>query len=336
MHMALSTAAANRSETRRIYIPRHERGMAHFSYLSPDGKSVLLVEMDHNGDWMPCRVVPFDGSSEGRQVGPPGRCTSGGWSPDGRQIYFSAAAGDNFHIWRQHWPSGEPDQVTFGPTEEEGIAVAPDGRSLITSVGIRQSAIWMHNASGDREISPDGVASSPSFSTDGTSLYWLRQESLNADAELWAMNLTSGRIGPVLPGVVMESYGISADGKQVVFASSKPSGQSQIWLAPLNRLEQPRQVTKSRADSPFFGSQDELIFRSPEEQASFLERIKPAGEGRERILSDTIIFLYDVSRDGRWAMVRTPVAGENAKIAAVAVPLQGGPLVRICPGSEWV
>src|SRR5437660_6200025 len=49
-------------------------GMAHFSYLSPDGWWVLLVEMDHNGDWMPCRVVPFDGSSEGRQAGPPGRC----------------------------------------------------------------------------------------------------------------------------------------------------------------------------------------------------------------------------------------------------------------------
>src|SRR4029077_12942402 len=88
MHMALATAADDRSGTRHIYVPRHERGMAHFSYLSPDGQWVLLVEMDHNGDWMPCRVVPFDGSTEGHQVGPPGRCTAAGWSPAGRGVFF--------------------------------------------------------------------------------------------------------------------------------------------------------------------------------------------------------------------------------------------------------
>src|SRR6266404_2845386 len=70
----------------------------------------------------------------------------------GRRMYFSVAVGGNFHIWRQRWGSGEPEQITFGPTEEEGIAIAADGSSLITSIGMRQSAIWIHDASGDREI----------------------------------------------------------------------------------------------------------------------------------------------------------------------------------------
>jgi eukaryotic-like serine/threonine-protein kinase len=35
-------------------------------------------------------------------------------------------------------------QITFGPTEQEGIAVAPDGWSLITSLGVGPSAIWIH------------------------------------------------------------------------------------------------------------------------------------------------------------------------------------------------
>jgi Tol biopolymer transport system component len=336
MHMTLSTAADDRSGTRHIYTPRHERGMAHFSYLSPDGQRVLLVEMDHNGDWMPCRVVPFDGSSEGRQVGPAGRCTAGGWSPDGRWMYFSVAAGGNFHIWRQRWPSGEPEQITFGPTEEEGVAIAPDGRSLITSVGMRQSAIWIHDGSGDREVSSEGFSSSPKFSSDGKTLYWLRRESIGADAELWAMDLASGKSGPMLPGFGMDAYDISADGKLIVFATSKDRGISQIWLASLNRLERPRQVTSSRTDSPFFESQGELIFRAVEEKASYLERIKPGGEGRGRVIPGTIIFLYDVSPDGRWAVVRIPVTGEEITIAAVAVPLQGGPPVRICPGSGLV
>ena len=42
-------------------------------YLSPDGKWVLLVEMDIDHLWEPCRLVPADGSSSGHKVGPLGR-----------------------------------------------------------------------------------------------------------------------------------------------------------------------------------------------------------------------------------------------------------------------
>ena len=35
----------------------------------------------------------------------------------------------------RRFPNGAPEQITFDPTEEEGIAVAPDGNSLVTSVG---------------------------------------------------------------------------------------------------------------------------------------------------------------------------------------------------------
>lgn len=36
---------------------------------------------------------------------------------------------------------GVPEQLTFGATEEEGIAVSPDGRTLVTSAGIRESTV---------------------------------------------------------------------------------------------------------------------------------------------------------------------------------------------------
>jgi len=201
---------------------------------------------------------------------------------------------------------------------------------------MHQSAIWIHDAGGDREISSEGFASSPRFSSDGKTLYWLRRESIGANAELWVTNLASGKGEPALSGFAMDSYDIAADEKQVVFAASKGGAKSQIWLASLNRLEPPKPVTPSRTDTPFFGSQGELIFRFVEEKASFLERIKLTGQARSRIIPGTIIFLYSVSPDGAWAMVRTPVTGEDNTIAAVAVPLQGGPLVRICLGSAAV
>jgi len=62
--------------------------------------------------------------------------------PDGKWVYVSSNPTVIFHIWRQRFPDGSPEQVTSGPTEEEGIAMAADGKSFITSVGTTDSSIW--------------------------------------------------------------------------------------------------------------------------------------------------------------------------------------------------
>ena len=158
-HMGIVAAEESRIGQRDVYLPMHEHAMAHRSYLSPDGKWVLLVEMDQDHLWAPCRLVPMDGSSPGRQVGPPGAgCTFGAWSPDGKWMYFTAETGGANHIWRQRFPDGQPEQITSGPTEEEGIAMAPDGRSFVTAVGVSSVSLWVHTASGERQISLEGNA----------------------------------------------------------------------------------------------------------------------------------------------------------------------------------
>jgi hypothetical protein len=35
--------------------------MAHRSYVSPDRKQLLVIEMD--GGWRPCRLAPFEGGA---------------------------------------------------------------------------------------------------------------------------------------------------------------------------------------------------------------------------------------------------------------------------------
>src|SRR5262245_52608498 len=140
IHMPIVTSEESRAGQRDIYVPASKRGMAHRSYPSPDGRWALIVEMDR-AIWLPCRLVPMDGSSAGRQVGPPDAgCTFAAWSPDGDWMYFSSNVGGAFHTWRQRFSDGQPEQITSGPSEEEGIAMAPDGRSFITAVGTRQSS----------------------------------------------------------------------------------------------------------------------------------------------------------------------------------------------------
>ena len=272
--MSVVAAAESRAGERNVYVPTGW-GMAHRSWLSLDGKWVLISEMDAGG-WMPCRVVPFDGSSQGHTVGPsPSRCTYAGWSPDGRTMYFSADAGSGYHIWRQSFPEGKPEQVTSGATEEEGIAVSPDGRSLVTSAGIKQSTVWVHDAHGDRQVSGEGVATIPGlgfgsdnarsiFSPDGKKVYYLvrKQDSrAGVSGELWSTDLDSGHSEVALPGINIDStFDIAPDGKRVTFRTADGNGTTHVAVASLDRLLPPQLVTESVASSPGFGPGGQIYF----------------------------------------------------------------------------
>ena len=115
LHMAIVTADESRAGSRDLYVPPHERGMIHRSYPSPDGKQMLLVEMNERGALDRCRLAPMDGSSTGQQIGPPGgACTFAAWSPDGEWMYFSSNSGGAFHTWRQRFPDGAAGADYFG------------------------------------------------------------------------------------------------------------------------------------------------------------------------------------------------------------------------------
>ena len=161
--MSIVSSTESRTSQQTIYMPS-PTGMAHRSYLAPNRKQVLLITMDQNS-WQPCSVILFDGSSPPKVVGPnPSQCTDAAWSPDGNWVYLSANAGNGHHIWRQRFPDGAPEEVTFGVTDEEGIHFDPDGRSFVTSIGNRQSTVWIHddqNSHSDRQITSEGFASFP-------------------------------------------------------------------------------------------------------------------------------------------------------------------------------
>jgi DNA-binding winged helix-turn-helix (wHTH) protein/Tol biopolymer transport system component len=336
--MGLFTATESRAEKRDIYLP--PAGMVHRSWVSPDRKWVLVSKMDIKG-WDPCRIVPFDGSTTGELVGPkPARCTYAGWSPDGTMMYFSADAGDGFHIWRQGFPRGKPEQMTFGATEEEGIAVAPDGRSLVTSAGIRESTVWVHGARGERQISGEGFATVPGlgmggekicsiFSPDGKKLYYLvRKQASGAwiSGELWVSDLDSGRSELVLPGISINSnFSVSLDGKWVMFEVTDANGEPHAWTAPLDRSSPPRQITGSIAYSPVFASEGSIYFQALEGDRSFLYSAGLDGGQPKKVSSEPVprlMGLLAVSPRAEWR-----IAGINP---AIAYPVGGGTPVRIC------
>jgi Tol biopolymer transport system component len=335
LHMGIVTATEGRAESRDIYFPSHERAMAHFSYASPDRESVLIVEMDRTAEFQPCRLVPLAGGSTGRQVGPTGRCTSAGWSPDGRWMYFAATVDGNSHLWRQRFPDGRPEQITFGPTEEEGIAVAPDGRSLITSIGQRQSTLWIHEGDTERPISSEGYVShsqeesAPRLSADGTRAYCLiRPNTTSSTFELYTVNIASGKADPLFPGVVVRDFDIARDDLEVLYTTLE-NGEPQIWIAPLDRRSSPRLVTRS-GDHGSFGANGEVVFRQLDERVNYLARVNKDGSGRQRISSIAVIDKQGVSPDGEWVVAATAEEGKDASRQVLAIPVHGGVAQTIC------
>jgi serine/threonine protein kinase/WD40 repeat protein len=330
LHMVVVTTDEGRGNSRDVYVPPGDRSMAHHSYLSPDGRWVLVVEMGSRGEILPCRVVPFQATNDIKLVGPPnGPCISGAWSPDGKWIYLTAKT-DDFHIWRQRFPDGDPEQLTFGPTSQEGIAMAPDGKSLITSVGSQDLTVWLHDKEGDHQVSSEGNTSSPAFSADGRNLYFLKANGQTRANELWSKELNSGKEEKVLPDYPILSYSVSRDGKELAFAMKDQSGHTNLWIAPTSRRSSPVRISSAAVeDSPFFLPNGDLIFRAIEDGSDFLYRMKADGSGRRKITSERIWEITSVSPDGQWAVGGS--GGSNKEPAGIkAFALDGSATVTLC------
>ena len=352
LHMQVIAADEQRNGARLVYSPGSQQGMAHRTNVSPDGASALVVEMD-DGNWLPCRLVPSSGKSPGRRVGPDGPCTSAAWSPDGRWMYFSSSAKDQSHIWRQQFPEGTPEQLTFGPTEEDGVAVDPDGRSLLTSAGTRLSSVWIRDRRGEREISREGYAFIPNLPNGSPSqpltpntrlvVYLVRQGAVRfagvseRAGELWATDVETGGHRAILPGRQVIGYDISRDGTQVVFAALEKDGSARLWLARLDGSGEARRLTDVEADSPRFDREGNIFYRATENGLHFIHYLRE-GRAPEKAVQQPVLFFMSTSPAGDWLIGRIQSPQQQGGHHFVAAfPAGGGPLVRLCNGCgvDW-
>jgi Tol biopolymer transport system component len=333
IHMALVTASESRSGQRDVYVPATERGMAHHSYLSPDEKNVLLTEMAAEG-WLQCRVVPFDGNARGVAVGPPhGRCTGGAWSRDGKWLFLSVTREDGTHLWRQRFPGGQPEQMTFAPTEQDGVAMAPDGESLYTAVGNDRSTIWLSRpGEEDVQVSGEGNSTHPTFSPDGKTLYYLRRTAATpvfVEGYLMAVDLANMQRESLFPDLVVRDFHISPDGKRVAFSQMGKDGDLEVWIARLDRRAPPQRVSSpTPIDQPLFGDNDRLYFRALEGERHYLETSRLDGTERKRLMP--MVFLGGISPDRKWLVVSLPADEEDSSLRTVAYAVDGSRSVPLC------
>jgi eukaryotic-like serine/threonine-protein kinase len=341
--MGIVSAAGDRTDERDVYMPWNARGMTSRSEASPDGRWVLIAEMSPYGNWDQCRVVPMDGSSRGRQVGPRAPCSFAAWSPDGRWMYLTSKVGGVFHLWRQRFPDGQPEQFTSGVTQEEGVAVASDGRSLVTAVGVESSTLWIHDSHGERQISVlEGNAADPRFSPDGRKLYYRIVKAVQTvgtkrdPGELWVTDLELNRSERLVPGLQPLEFDVSRDGRRLLLGVADEDGRPRLWIAPADRSGPPRQIPNVEGQNPLFGLDGKVFFRQLLGKSAFVYQVRPDGTELRKALEQTAFYANSISPDGRWMRIWGPLPGQTSA-ASQLVSLDGAPTVIIGSntGIQW-
>jgi Tol biopolymer transport system component len=233
---------------------------------------------------------------------------------------------------------GAAERITSGANEEEGIAMAPDGRSLITSVGQMQSEIWFHDAAGERQVSSQGFANLPLLSADGKRIYYVLTGDESDGGELWVWDRDSNRNERLLPGIVINSFDsgfdVSPDNKRLLYSVAKPGLKSEIWLAALDGRFPPRRLSSGDDSSPRFGPDGDIVFRSSEGKMNYLYRMRGDGSDRQKLSERPILALDRISPDGKWAAVWGSAPEEDSPNAGLLVATDGGASVRTCVDCE--
>ncbi len=207
--------------------------------------------------------------------------------------------------------------------------MAADGRSLISAVGLRQSSVWIHDSTGERQVSVEGYSYDPRFTPDGKKLCYRIQKGalpLSDPSELRVVDLDSGRNEALLPGFSIvggRAYDISPDGQEVVVSALDPEGKRRLWLASLERRWPPRQVSDLEGWTPVFGPGGEIVFRVLEGNSFFVYCVRNDGSGLRRVINQPDASPRSISRDGQWLMA----SGEGFSVTAF--PLRAGSPVPI-------
>jgi eukaryotic-like serine/threonine-protein kinase len=275
---AFALGADGREQFLRIAIPEvHSNAISeiHSWTTRPDGGAIAYVVGNPNQvpDWgsvAPSAIwVAPRGGSPVRVTDSTSMNVSPAWLPDGTLLFVSNRDGARdiyaLRLDRSGAPRGSPLRLTTG-LDAYSVSVSADGRT----------------AAYDRFTLRRNIYTIPVPRSGSVSLRDARP-------------LTTGN-------QIIENFGISADGKSIVF-DSNIEGNQQIFMIPATGGE-PRRVTRDGADnfSPEFSPDGrQIVFHTTRNATRDIFVVNTDGSGEQRLTSDAEESYHPAfSPDGLW------------------------------------
>jgi dipeptidyl aminopeptidase/acylaminoacyl peptidase len=262
-------------------------------------------------------------------------------SPDGSRVAVAVVdrARRTRDIWMYQTASGERQQFTSDPADENWLIFSPDGRRVVVNAFSPDRSGLYASAAGaalPREMVLDDPAGAwpVSWSPDGTSIL-IVTNSPKTGNDIWTLSLTGDRTPKAYQRTeASENWAaFSPDGRWVAFSSTAASSVPEVYVT---RFPTPGQAWRVSADG---GSQarwrrdgKELFYVSPDRQLMSaavtlgadsvkVDRIEPLFALR---FPYGAYHSFDVAQDGERFLVNTAIASAGAP-QQVAFPfVEGG------------
>jgi len=244
-------------------------------------------------------------------------------SPDGKRIAVDIGPGRGraSDIWIGELESGELTRLTF-----DGLSMSPvwtpDGARVAFSTpraGTADTIFWKAADGSDRgnELAtfPSESGRGPlSFSRDGKHLVFLQDGGASGSSDLLYLSVEDRQPHTIAATSAIEMGGtLSPDGRWLAYGSDA-TGQAEVYVQPFPGAGGKWQVSEGGSaprwstdgKSIYYANADGAMMQVPVETDATFSHSKPRllFDTRYPMLSDTFTN-YDVTRDGRFIMVRT-------------------------------
>jgi eukaryotic-like serine/threonine-protein kinase len=271
------------------------------------------------------------------------------FSPDGRSLAFARRVNSGNMDFAVSSPPGTPPRIIASNQQGlDGVAWAPDGRSLIYSGGRGNTqGIWRIAATATPKDEPEQLPIPPGVrlciskpGKNGASRMAAQTEG--RDTNIWRLDLSTGRAAPLISSTMMDYYPqYSADGSRIAFASDR-SGATEIWTSKGDGSNQVQLTSfRSRAAAPRWSPDGRSIVFSSSKGGTLSIYVVDAQGGEPRRVVHG--WRPSWSMDGKWIYFGSKRSGSDQvwKVGVdganpVQVTRSGGFELLECCDGKWV
>jgi Tol biopolymer transport system component len=251
------------------------------------------------------------------------------WTPDGRLVYASSAAGD-LDIWIMNADGTNRVQLTTAKGNDIAPRATPDGKTVVyISEGDGTRGLWRMDIDGGhpRRLVDGAVAYRPVLSADGTTVYYSDQKRQNYRVSIDGgtptrlpdlLTAEPGGAAPTLPQGFHEPAP-SPDGRWIAghYIDDSQRGERTALLA-LGRAVAPRLLKDVRVPVQWTSDSRSLLYVDTRQGVSNIWRRALDAQAGSQVTAFTNdrIFSYALAADQRkWVIVRGEVSADVVLVA---------------------